>query len=55
MKKDDKKLIFMRMFLALVVIFVVIYFVSVIAGFTPSSFLFLIVRLIVLLGHLFGF
>ena len=35
MKKDDKKLIFMRMFLALVVIFVVIYFVSVIAGFTP--------------------
>ena len=35
MKKDDKKFIVPRMFLALMVIFVVIYFCSVIAGFMP--------------------
>ena len=36
MEKSDKKfIIFARMFLALIVIFVVIYFGSVIAGFTP--------------------
>lgn len=35
MKKDDRKFIFARMFLALMVIFVVIYFGSVIAGFAP--------------------
>jgi EAL domain-containing protein (putative c-di-GMP-specific phosphodiesterase class I)/GGDEF domain-containing protein len=35
MKKDGKKFIFARMFLSLMVIFVVIYFGSVIAGFAP--------------------
>lgn len=35
MKKDERKFIFARMFLALMVIFVVIYFGSVIAGFAP--------------------
>jgi hypothetical protein len=35
MKNDDKKFIVPRMLLALMVIFVVTYFISVIAGFTP--------------------
>ena len=35
MKNDDKKFIVPRMLLALMVIFVVTYFISVIAGFAP--------------------